>query len=205
LPPDRGSDGTLVYSEASRPSVTYTVSGLPTGATFDPDTLLFNWTPSFTDAGPHTVTFTATDDGDGTGQPLSTSQAVTITVINVNRAPQITFVPNQSVDHDTVLQLPVQAIDPDGDPVTLSVVGLPAFGTFVDHGDGTGQFAFTPKADDRGNYTLTLAATDNGDGDGPSAVLSGSQSFVVTVNAANLRRTWRRSVTKSPWWGNRWR
>jgi hypothetical protein len=65
-------------------------------------------------------------------------------------------------------------------------VGLPAFGKFVDNGNGTGQFTFSPVADDRGNYTMTVSATDNGDGNGPGAVLSGTTSFVLTVNAANL-------------------
>jgi len=165
--------------------VSYAVSGLP-GATLDSDTLIFHWTPGFTDAGPHAVTFTATDDGDGTGTPQVTTQTVHLTVLNVNRAPKVTFIPNQTVDHDTILEVPVTAVDPDGDPMGLSVVGLPAFGTFVDNGDGTGRFTFSPHADDRGNYTMSFTATDNGDGDGPGAVLSGSQSFVLTVNTPNL-------------------
>ena len=56
----------------------------------------------------------------------------------------------------------------------------------MDHGDGTGQFTFAPGADDRGNYTITVTATDNGDGNGRYAVLSNSQSFVLTVNNPNL-------------------
>src|SRR5262249_59783283 len=34
--------------------------------------------------------------------------------------------------------------------------------------------------------TRSLPATDNGDGGGPGAILSGSQSFVLTVSAANV-------------------
>ena len=137
-------------------TVNYTVDGMPQSATFDQNTLIFKWTPGFADFGVHTATFTATDTGDGTGTPLYATQVVHIDVLNVNRAPQLTAIANQSVDHDTVLQLPVTATDPDGDPMTLSVVGLPAFGQFVDNGDGTGQFTFSPGADDRGNYTIIV-------------------------------------------------
>ncbi|MEI9924476.1 MAG: putative Ig domain-containing protein [Bradyrhizobium sp.] len=74
-PPDRASDGTLVHSDLNIPTVTYTLNGMPQSATFDPDTLMFSWTPGFGDAGQHVVTITATDDGDGTGHPLSVTQS----------------------------------------------------------------------------------------------------------------------------------
>ncbi|MCB1942331.1 MAG: putative Ig domain-containing protein, partial [Candidatus Accumulibacter sp.] len=184
--PDRAADGTLVRSEAGRASLSYVASGLPAGATFDPETLIFTWTPGYGDAGRHSLTITATDDGDGGGQPLSAVQTVSLTVLNVNRAPQVDFIANTHMDHDTRLRIPVQAVDADGDPLSLSLVGLPAFGQFVDHGDGTAELTFDPGRDDRGNYTLSLRAVDNGDGNGSAAVLSGSQSFVLTVDAANV-------------------
>ena len=65
----------------------YVASGLPTGATFNPQTLLFNWTPSYEQHGTYQVTFTATDTGDGTGVDLSTSHTVNITVFPVDRPP----------------------------------------------------------------------------------------------------------------------
>ena len=182
-PPDRAADGSLVHADLNIPTVTYTLSGVPNGATFDPDTLLFTWTPGYGDAGQHVVTITATDNGDNTGQPLSATQSVTFNVLNVNRAPQVAPITSQSVDHDTVLQIPVSAVDPDGDPLKLVAIGVPDFGTFVDNGDGTGLLTFTPTADNRGNYTISLKATDNGDGNGSGAVLSNTQSFTVTVNA----------------------
>ena len=46
---------------------------LTNGATFDAETGLFSWTPTFTQAANYTLDFTATDDGDGTGTPLTTS------------------------------------------------------------------------------------------------------------------------------------
>ncbi len=79
IPQDRTSDGSLTAREGSDPTVTYTVSGLPAGATFDTDTAVFRWTPAYAAAGTYTVLFTATDDGDGTGTPAVTTVAVPIT------------------------------------------------------------------------------------------------------------------------------
>ena len=88
VPPDRLPDGSLTQPVGTA-TVSYQVTGLPPGAAFDPDTLVFSWTPGFSDAGTYDVTFTATDDGDGTGQPLVSSITVPIEVLNLNRRPVI--------------------------------------------------------------------------------------------------------------------
>src|SRR5262249_39698427 len=139
----------------------------------------------FGDAGTYVVTFTATDDGDGTGTPASVTTHVPITVLNTNRPPAVTAITNKQVDRGATLDVPVQPSDADGDPLLLQVTGLPRFGTFIDHGDGTGLLHFAPAAGDRGNFTLMVKASDNGDGGGAAAVLSDEQSFVLTVNVAN--------------------
>ena len=162
--------------------MTYTVSGLPNGATFDPVTDLFNWPTGYSDAGNYVVTFIATNDGDGTGMPLTTTVHVPITVLPTYRPPIVTAILNQTMAHDTVLTLGVQSQDLDNEPETLSVVGLPAFGQFVDHGDGTGTFTFTPGAQDARNYTITVTASDQGGG----PVEATSQSFVLTVTNPSI-------------------
>lgn len=99
VPRDRLSSGELIdISELSvaEPSVTISVEGLPPGATFDPVTWMFDWTPGYTQAGTYTVRFTATDDGDGTGVPNTVSIDVPLTVYNANRAPVIVPWGNQS-------------------------------------------------------------------------------------------------------------
>ena len=80
VPQDLNADGQLTILEGSDPSVTYTVSGLPDDATFDPQTAIFAWTPEFASAGTYDVTFTATDDGNGTGTNKTISRIVPITV-----------------------------------------------------------------------------------------------------------------------------
>ena len=82
------------------------------------------------------------------------------------------------------------ATDPDGNPLTLSVQNgiagypLPGFVTLTDNGDGSGILHFDPPAGNRGTYTLTVSATDNGDGLGAAGVLTGSTTFIVTVQSA---------------------
>jgi hypothetical protein len=68
-------------------ALTYTAADLPEGATFDPATRQFSWTPDYTQAGEYTVTFTASD---GTrSYSLSGTKEVTITVRDVTVAEQI--------------------------------------------------------------------------------------------------------------------
>ena len=59
----------------------YSASGLPAGASFDPETRTFFWRPDYSQAGEYTVTFTASD---GTKwYSLSATKDVTITVRDV--------------------------------------------------------------------------------------------------------------------------
>src|SRR5262249_38710136 len=116
---------------------------------------------------------------------LVATVTVPIAVLNTNRPPVVTPLADQVVDRGATLDIPVQAADPDGDPMVLTVAGLPRFATFTDHGDGTGVIHVAPGAGARGDYALVVTATDDGDGGGPGEVLSNSQSFVLTVNAPN--------------------
>jgi hypothetical protein len=67
--------------------LTYSASGLPEGASFDPATQQFSWTPGYTQAGQYEVTFTAVDGQDR--YALSATKVVTITVRDVTVAEQI--------------------------------------------------------------------------------------------------------------------
>ncbi|HND23400.1 MAG TPA: putative Ig domain-containing protein, partial [Rhodocyclaceae bacterium] len=182
---DRLPSGTLTELEGAAASVSYTVSGLPDGASFDPVTSMFKWVPRYDQAGSYLVHFTATDDGNGTGTPLTSDIVVPITIRNANRAPEMAEIPTQTVQRDAVFELPVTATDPDGNPLTLTVKGLPAFATFTDNGDGTGRFVIAPHSGDRGDYEIDLTATDNGDGQGALYAQSLTRRFILTVVSAS--------------------
>ena len=76
--------------------------------------------------------------------------SVPITVRQREPAPQITFIANQTVARRRTLDAAGSGDRPrrrpDGSqPADL---GLPAFATFVDNGNGTGTFTFAPGLDD---------------------------------------------------------
>ena len=167
---------------AGTSSVAYSLTGLPPGATFDPVTLEIVWTPGFAQAGTYSVVVTATDDGDGTGTPLTSTITLPIIVGNANQAPVIGNIANAIIDKGTTLDIPVVATDADGDPVMLTVSGLPPFASFTQNANGTGTIHFAPGAQTRGDYVITVTAQDDGDGD-PDQVQAQSTSFVVTVRS----------------------
>ena len=73
----------------------------------------------------------------------------------VNRGPVLEPIGNRSVTINEPLSFSVTANDPDGDPVTLSVGGLPSGAAFSDQ-----EFAWTPTSDQLGSYQVTFTASD---------------------------------------------
>jgi len=88
---------TVIASDANGDPLSYSASNLPTGATFNPVTKTFTWTPTFTQAGTYSNVHFEVSDGS-----LTDSKNITITVNNVNRAPTFTAIPaNGSVFNET--------------------------------------------------------------------------------------------------------
>ncbi len=85
--PYRDSQGNLVERDIVPPSVTVSASNLPAGASFDPVTTFLSWTPDYTQAGTYHITFTAIDDGDGTGVPLMSSTTIEVVVLEPEPRP----------------------------------------------------------------------------------------------------------------------
>ncbi|MCP4371133.1 MAG: hypothetical protein GY797_23915, partial [Deltaproteobacteria bacterium] len=119
---------TVTASDPDGDNLTYSASNLPSGATFDPATRVFTWTPEQELAGTYIdILFTVTDDGD---PPLSDSEAITITVNPPNQPPVLNFIGNKSVHEGETLSFTVSATDPDGDYLTYYVNNLPPGATF---------------------------------------------------------------------------
>ncbi len=94
-------------------------------------------------------------------------------------SPQLVQIADQNMSELHTLIVDVAATDADEDPITLSVEGLPAFGTFTDNGDGTGSLEFAPQLGDAGDYPLTVVASD------PCAIPA-AESFTLSVSAAQV-------------------
>ncbi len=155
-------------TDADGDAITYSISGLPTGAVFTSQT--FTWTPSYDQAGTHSVTFTA-DDGQA-----QDSEMITITVINVNRAPVLAAIGNKLAYADVLLTFTIDATDPDDDAITYSAGTLPSGATF------TGQdFDWTPSQGQGGSYTVTFTASDG--------QLQDSETVSITVGVDSLAPT----------------
>jgi len=150
---------------------TLTASGLPSGATFtaagNKQSGTLNWTPSFTQSGSYTVTFTATN-------ALSGSSSTAITITNVDRAPVVSGPSTASVAENAPLAVNVTASDPDGQSITsLTASGLPSGATFTPAGNNlSGTLNWTPTFSQSGSYTVTFTATN---------ALSGTKNTVITV------------------------
>jgi beta propeller repeat protein/parallel beta-helix repeat protein len=152
---------TIAATDVDGDSITYSASGLPTGATFSGQT--FTWTPTYDQAGGFGVTFAASDGS------LEDSEAITITVVGVNRAPVLDSIANQSIAHSTLLTFGISATDPDSDTLSYSVTGLPTGATF------TGQtFNWTPAVSQAGTYQVTFVASDG--------QLSDSQAVTIAIS-----------------------
>jgi len=145
---------TAVATDGDADVLTYSATGVPTGATFSAAGV-FAWTPSYTQAGTYTVTITATD-GIATA-----TLVVTITVTDVNRTPTITLTPAgpYTVAEGSALTIKAVGADVDTDNTfTLSATGLPSGASFA---AATGDFAWTPNFSQAGSYTVVFKVKDN--------------------------------------------
>ena len=156
-----------VTDDAGRANVTLTSTALPSGATFDPATGAFAWTPASgaSSNSPFSITFTATDQG---GLTDTVTVSITVTPANSgggNVAPTIQVPAAQTVTVNKPLSFTVSATDQDGDIVTLTASNLPAGATFTQdsgqnaNGQYTGTFNWTPTT--AGTYSVTFKAADD--------------------------------------------
>jgi len=147
---------TLTATDPDGDGLTFSASNVPTGASFNPSSRVFSWTPAFGDSGNYNVTFTVTDDGS---PAESDSEVVTISVGNVNRPPVLGSIGSKSVDEGNRLTFTISASAPDGDILTYSASNLPSGANF---NSGTRTFSWTPAIGDAGNYNVQFTVTDNG-------------------------------------------
>jgi PKD repeat protein len=164
---------TVTASDPDGDVVTLSAAVLPAGATFTPGTGAFSWTPTFDQAGDYAVTFTATDS-DG----QLDSEAITITVNNVDRPAAVLLDPGMIDDEYSVLRgstlsFEATAVDPDAEhDATLDhSVPLPDGAGFVFADTTHGTFSWTPVFGQGGIHTVTFTATSAG----------GSVDRIVTI------------------------
>jgi hypothetical protein len=156
-------------------------AGAPAGATINPVTGSFAWTPTEAQGpGDYPVTVRVTDDGV---PPLSDTETVTVHVNEINRLPVLVDPPDTNINEQVAWTCQLSATDPDvpANTLTYSLVSGPT-GLGV---SGAGVVSWTPtEAQGPGTFTATVRVTDNGT---PS--LSANQSFQITVSEVNVAPT----------------
>jgi hypothetical protein len=159
-------------------NLSYSLSaGFPAGASIDPLTGEFSWTPSENQGpGNYNITVNVTDDGQ---PPLSTNVTFQVAVREVNNPPVITQLSAQSLDEGTQLQVQVQATDPDLPPAALTY-SLQSAPSGVSINPTTGSLTWTPvEADGPKDYNITVKVSE------PGGAPSSTMSFVVGVREVN--------------------
>jgi hypothetical protein len=168
---------TIVAQDVESPSdlLTFTLDpGAPDGASLDPTTGIFRWTPAEEQGpGEHVFKVRVTDDGIPS---LASAETFTIQVKEVNRAPILVPIADQMIHAGGGLRLPIQATDPDipGNAMHFIMLDGPP-GASVDPSNG--GFIWSSSLADAGmTFPVRVQATDNG-----SPALSGTAAFSVTV------------------------
>ncbi|MDJ0499060.1 MAG: Ig-like domain-containing protein [Acidimicrobiia bacterium] len=157
----------------------YSLAGAPAGALINPATGVFTWTPAESQ-GPGTFTFDVVVADSGS-PALTDSQSVTLAIMEVNDAPILTAIANQTLTEQTAFSVVVTATDNDlpSNAITYSLAGAPA-GMSID--PVSGDLTWLPtEAQGPGVYAFDVVASDDG-----SPVQADTQSVTFAVLENNL-------------------
>jgi hypothetical protein len=124
-------------SDADGDSLVFSVTGLPSWASFDTSTGRLSGTPDAGDVGTFTNIAVTVSDGAAAANLAPFS----ITVMAVNDPPTISGTPATSVAEGVAYSFQPTATDPDGDSLTFSISNRPTWATFT---ASTGRLAGTP-------------------------------------------------------------
>jgi len=109
---------TISATDPDGDSLTYSAGNLPAGAVFDTAARTFSWTPGYDRSGTYPDVHFEVSDGE-----LADRENIAITVNNVNRAPAISGLVNQSGTAGVAWTYDISSCisDPDGDSLTVAV------------------------------------------------------------------------------------
>lgn len=145
----------LKASDPDGDPLIFSATNLPKGASLDPVSGAFKWTPGKGSANNYYgIKFTVTDQSP---VPLTASQEITIRVLGENSPPTLHPVEGKTVKAGEGVRLELKATDKDGDTLTFAASKLPP-GAHLDK--NTGVFSWEPKTP--GIFNIKFDVTDNG-------------------------------------------
>jgi Bacterial Ig domain len=180
---------TVTATDVDLQPLIYSIDPVADAGSFaiDPTTgvLTFSPAPNFeapTDAGANNIYNVTVRVSDGFGG--SDTQALTITVTNVDEAP-FALADTYATNEDTVLTVTAPGAlandyDEDGSPITATLVSGPTSGTLAFNANGS--FVYTPNANFFGTDSFVYRVSDG-------ALLSGVATVTITVNPDNQAPT----------------
>jgi hypothetical protein len=101
----------------------------------------------------------------GAGQPVTVLLGQTYPGLNfgvkpANMPPLLQAIPSKLIAPGKINNVALQAADPDGTPLTFSLLNGPSFATVTTTGPGRGNLQLAPLAADEGKHSLTVGASD---------------------------------------------
>lgn len=160
------ANGTLVFTVSATDTdagdtLTYSASGIPTGASFNAASRAFTWTPTSSQSGTYYVDFQVSDS------QITVSETIRITVNN--RAPVLAAIGAQSVTEKALLRFLVRAADADADMLAYTATGLPPGARFTNQ-----VFSWTPTNSQSGTYEVSFHVSDG--------LAADAETIKITVN-----------------------
>jgi len=142
---------TITGTDPDGDSLTYYSLNLPGGANLNSTTGVVTWTPLYTQSGVYPITFYVTDGN------LTANQTINITVNNIDRAPILNTITDQTTNINQLLQFTITGTDLDGDSLTYYSLNLPGGATI---NATTGTFTWTPTYTQSGTYKTNFIVSD---------------------------------------------
>ena len=138
---------------------TLTISGKTNGSNgtvVDNGNGTLTYTPTANFSGSDTFTYSVSDGKGGI-----TTANINVNVASVPDTPVLSNATSKSGVATQKLSFDISATDADGDGVSFEFSALPDGAKFVDNGDGTASFNWTPGKGQADTYTVDVTAKDN--------------------------------------------
>jgi hypothetical protein len=205
-------------SDADGNTLTFSVTGLPSWASFSTTMGQISGTPPAGTTGTFSGIVISVSDGSATVSLPAFS--ITVTAPTMNHAPTISGTPATTARQGTAYSFQPSAADADSDPLTFAIANRPTWATF---NVNTGLLTGTPGASNIGTFTNIVISVSDGkastplpafsitvassntppviSGTPPTTATVGTQyTFTPTASDANAGTTLTFSITNKPSW-----